>query len=268
MVRLTFLGTGTSTGVPLIHCKCKVCRSTNPRNKRLRASVVVHTNGKTILIDPSIDLRQQALRAKLHHIDAVLVTHPHADHIGGVDELRSYNFVQKQTLPMYVHRWSEQELLHRFRYIFAPEKPIEGGGVASIDLHLLSDALADVEIQGVPVRVLPTRHGSEVCLGFRFGRLAYVTDCHWIPPETLAAMQGLEVLVLDCLRITPHSTHFNLDQALETVALLKPKKTFLTHLGHDFDDRKWKRKLPKGVFLAYDGLQVMTSRKGSLRDKR
>lgn len=258
MVRLTFLGTGTSTGVPLIHCTCRVCASKNPRNKRLRASVWIDYEGKQILVDPSIDLRQQALRAKLHHIDAVLVTHPHADHIGGVDELRSYNFVQKQSIPMFVNRWSEQELLHRFRYIFAPQKPIEGGGVAKLDLMPVSDAVSTIEVCGKPVQVLPTRHGSEVCLGFRFRDLAYVTDCHEIPTETLEAMRGLEILVLDCLRIAPHSTHFNLEQALGTVEHLKPRKTYFTHLGHDFDETLYRKKLPKGVFLAYDGLKVMT----------
>lgn len=264
MVELTFLGTGTSTGVPLIQCTCSVCVSKNPKNKRLRASVFIRTKNRQILVDPSIDLRQQAIRAKIDRIDAVLVTHPHADHIGGVDDLRSYNFLQKESIPVFASAWGEDELRRRYQYIFDPQRPIEGGGVARLDLHRLSDGLSQVDVLGVSVGVLPAMHGTQVCLGFKFENLVYLTDCQEIPESTLKAMQNLEVLVLDCLRLKPHTTHLNLDQALALISLLKPEKTYLTHLGHDFDVNVWRRKLPKGVFLAYDGLKVKTTQKERL----
>lgn len=259
---LTILGCGTSTGVPLISCRCKVCRSRDPRNNRTRASVWVQTAGKSILIDTSTDLRQQALREGIPRVDAVLFTHPHADHVHGIDEMRSYNFIQNGSIPAYGNRWTCEELLIKFPYIFNKPRNVEGGGVPQLELNQFDARTETLEVAGVPVIPLPVQHGSKECVGYRIGSVAYVTDCSYIPAESLDRMKGLSVLVLDCLRLQKHGTHFNLDQALETVAQLKPhglKRTYLTHLGHDFDYETWAKKLPKGIRLAYDGLKIRVS---------
>jgi phosphoribosyl 1,2-cyclic phosphate phosphodiesterase len=257
MMKLTILGSGTSTGVPVLLCKCPVCRSRNPRNQRLRASAWLQIQGKSLLIDTSTDFRQQALRAKIPRIDAVLYTHPHSDHVQGIDELRCYNFVQKSRIPVYGNLWTQNELCSRFPYIFEPKIP-EGGGIPELTFHLIQAAAPFFRIPGLNEKIIPLTlaHGSQECVGYRISSLAYVTDCSSIPDSTLERMSGLSILVLDCLRITAHKTHFNLDQALDLVAKLKPKKTFLTHLGHDMDYTKWMKRLPKGVAFAYDGLSI------------
>ncbi len=251
----TILGSGTSTGVPLISCKCQVCRSKNPKNKRLRASAWIKVKNRKILIDTSTDLRQQALLRKVDRIDAVLYTHPHADHIHGIDELRSFNYLQQTRIPVYGNAWTCNELQSKFPYIFNPG-PVEGGGIPQLDLHFFEGSVAAVDVLGVKVIPLPVRHGSKEGIGYRIGGCAYIADCNEIPPGTLDRLKKLDVLILDCIRLERHRTHFNLEQSLATVSFLKPKKTFLTHLGHDFDHDSWNRKLPKGVQLAYDGLKI------------
>jgi len=255
---LTILGCGTSTGVPIISCPCTVCRSKDPKNKRLRAAAWVQTRGKSILIDTSVDLRAQALRGKIFHVDGVIYTHPHADHIFGIDELRTYNFIQKKRIPVFGNAWTCTELRAKFEYIFSPKGPSEGGGVAQLDLQEISGKSQSFDVAGISVIPLPVSHGSKECLGYRIDSVAYVTDCSYIPDSTFERMQGLAVLVLDCLRIEGHGTHLNLDQALEIAARVKAKKTFFTHMGHDFDYAKTNRKLPKGIQLAYDGLRIKT----------
>lgn len=254
-MRITILGCGTSTGVPLIHCQCQVCRSRNPKNHRLRASVWFQSDKKSILIDTSTDLRQQALRAKIPKIDAVLITHPHADHIHGIDELRSFNFIQKSRIPIYGNAWSCDELKTKFSYIFKPG-PVQGGGIPLLDLQQIEGSSLFFEAAGLKIIPLSLFHGSQECLGYRIGSVAYVTDCSVIPDSTLERMKGLSVLILDCLRREVHKTHFNLEKALETISILKPKRAFLTHLGHEFDYVKDSKKLPKGVSFAYDGLNI------------
>lgn len=251
---MTILGCGTSSGVPLLHCSCKVCQSKNPKNKRLRASVWVQHRGKSFLIDTSTDLRQQALREKIPRVDAVLFTHPHADHVHGIDEMRSFNFVQKESIQVFGNEWTRTELIQKFEYIFKPPQYVEGGGIPLLKLEPVEGAQKTLMVQGVPVTPISVQHGSKECLGYRFDRIAYVTDCSYIPASSLDRMRELEVLVLDCLRLSPHSTHMNLEQALAVVKEVKPKKTYLTHLSHDFDYAK--TKLPRGVKLAYDGLKI------------
>jgi phosphoribosyl 1,2-cyclic phosphate phosphodiesterase len=252
---LTLLGTGTSTGVPLIGCDCKVCRSRNPKNHRLRAAAWLQTEDKSILIDTSTDLRTQALRAKIKGVDGVLYTHPHADHLHGIDELRSYNYLQRETIPVFGNEWTTGELTSRFPYIFH-SGPIEGGGKPQISLKTIDAAQESLDILGVRVIPISLPHGKRECVGYRFGDVAYVTDCSYIPNHSLERLRDLEVLVLDCVRIQPHPTHLNLERALEVVENVRPRKTYLTHLGHDFDYASWTRKLPKGVALAYDGLKI------------
>lgn len=256
---LTILGCGTSTGVPLIGCKCQVCQSENPKNARLRASAWIEAQGKSLLLDTSTDLRQQALRAKIPRVDAVLFTHPHADHIYGIDELRSFNFMQKEPIPVFANKWTAEELNTKFSYIFTPATSIEGGGIPQLQLNQFDAQAPFLDVLGLKIIPLALSHGSKECVGYRFEDVAYVTDCSYIPPSSLERMKGLAVLVLDCLRLKPHGTHFNLEQALETVEKLKPKRTYLTHLGHEFEYSEWMKKLPSGVVLAYDGLKIETS---------
>lgn len=252
---VTILGCGTSTGVPLIQCKCVVCQSENPKNKRLRASIWIRSQGRSFLVDTSPDLRQQALREDMTRVDAVLFTHPHADHIQGIDELRSFNFIQKQKIPVFGNQWTCEELKAKFSYIFNPA-PIEGGGIPQLELNLFDAKSPHLEILGQKIIPISLQHGSKECVGYRIEDVAYVTDCSYIPPSSMDRMKGVSLLILDCLRIKPHGTHFNLDQALETVSILKPKKTFLTHLGHELGYDEWSSQLPSGVAFAYDGLTL------------
>jgi phosphoribosyl 1,2-cyclic phosphate phosphodiesterase len=254
-MKITVLGSGTSAGVPFILCPCKVCQSTNPRNKRLRASIWIQIRGKSLLVDTSTDLRQQALRENIDRIDAVLYTHPHADHIHGIDELRSFNYIQKSMIPVYGNAWTCEDLARKFDYIFQP-KESKGGGIPQLSLHPFDPENPAFSAVGVDVIPLPLEHGDQQSVGFRVDSMAYVTDCSLIPPVSLQRMQNLEVLILDCVRLAPHHTHFSLKQALETVEKLKPRRTFLTHLGHELDYEKESTLLPQGVHFAYDGLVI------------
>lgn len=266
-LKLTILGSGNSTGVPAIQCKCQVCRSKNTRNKRLRCSAWIQVRGKSFLIDTSPDLRQQALRARIPRIDAVLYTHPHADHLHGIDDLRSFNYIQNAEIPLYGNEWTCSEIKTKFPYSLRVAeasspysqkslKSKEGGGPPQLQLHQFNAHDQILNVLGENFIPLSLTHGSKESVGYRIDAIAYVTDCSYIPPSSLDRMKELSVLVLDCLRLEPHGTHFNLDQALETISKVKPRKTFLTHIGHEIDPAKWNKKLPKGVFFAYDGLTI------------
>lgn len=256
---LTVLGSGTSTGVPLIGCKCSVCRSKDPKNKRLRASVWFEAHGKSFLVDTSTDLREQALRAKITHVDAVLYTHPHADHVSGIDEMRAFNFLQKRPIPIYGNSWTIDELEARFPYIFRPTH-VEGGGIPRLIPHVFDPHTPTLPVEGVRVTPVPVPHGSKECVGYRIEDFAYITDCNEVPATARARLEGLEVLVLDCVRLAPHATHLHLDAALDLIETLRPERAFLTHMGHELDYKKVTRMLPRGVALAYDGLKIGTRR--------
>lgn len=260
-LQVTILGCGTSTGVPLIHCDCKICKSKNPKNKRLRASIFVEVRGKCFLIDTSTDLRQQAIQNKLKRIDTILFTHPHADHVSGIDEVRSFNYIQKEVIPAFGNQWTYHELKSRYPYIFTPKGKPEGGIVPQIDLKLLDAKIHSFKTQGIDIIPISVMHGSQECVGYRIDSFAYMTDCSYIPDDSFQRLRDLDLLILDCVRIAPHNTHLNLERALEVVNRLKPRQTVLTHLSHDFDYTEWTRrskkaKLPKGVTLAYDGMKI------------
>lgn len=258
---VTILGCGTSTGVPVIACPCPICQSPDSRNHRTRASLWVEIAGKSILIDTGPDFRQQILREGIKRLDAVLYTHPHADHCHGIDDLRAFNFFQKTPVPIYCHPWTANEFLIKFAYIFK-NKAIEGGGIPDLRIERFDPLTESLDVQGARIIPLPLEHGSRQSVGYRMESVAYVVDCSYIPPLSMNRLQGLSVLILDCVQLGPHRTHLNLERALEVVGQLKPERTYLTHLGHEFDYEYWMRKpgpLPEGISLAFDGLRIRTA---------
>jgi len=259
---VTVLGSGTSSGVPIIGCKCSTCRSKDPRDLRSRSSIYLRSKqGAGLLIDPSIDLRIQCLQWKVPRVDAVLITHPHNDHIGGLDDLRAFNYLQNQAIPVYGNAWTKQSLFNRYDYIFAPKKIHLGGGISNLTFTLLPDEVSQVSVAGLNVETIPLDHGGQPCLGFKFREFAYLTDFKKISDQSLSALKGVKTLILDCVRLTPHKTHLNLEEALWVASQINPTRTYLTHLGHEFKHATYSKKtqnrlLPKGVFLAYDGLTL------------
>lgn len=269
---LTFLGSGTSAGVPMIGCHCAVCRSEDPRDRRLRPSVAVRYADprleraeapimRTFLVDTSPDLRQQALREPevLARLDGVLFTHAHADHVFGLDELRRYNTVMERAIEIHAEERVLNNLRTTFPYIFESHKNINEGYVASL-IPLPVQVAQPVELHGgtwTPIRLL---HGRLPIIGYRVDvggkSLAYCTDVSSIPPESYPRLGDLDVLVLDALRYRHHPTHFTVEQALAAANQLRPKRTFLTHFNHDISHAQLAGELPDGVAPAYDGLTV------------
>lgn len=252
ILRVTFLGTGTSVGIPVITCGCDVCMSEDGRNRRLRASLLLEWPASTpdglarILVDTSTDLRQQALRAGIPRVDGVIYTHGHADHVLGLDELRIYNFVHRTSIPLYGDPDTLDSVRRMFGYAFVP-----GVGVPRLEARVVG---SEESILGVRVALPRVRHGDMDVLAVRIGDFAYVTDCNGIPEDAAARLEGLEVLVIDALRREPHRSHFSLDEALREVRRLQPRRAYLTHLSHVFDHAALETELPDGVAVAHDGL--------------
>jgi len=252
-MKLTFLGTGTSTGVPSIGCDCETCTSEDSRDKRLRVSVLVEHAGMKILVDTATDFRQQALRYGIKHLDALLITHCHADHIFGLDDVRPLNF-RHGALSVFTDERAWCDVRRIFKYVFEPT--YFGGGLPQLvphEIHVGAPFCLAPDFQVTPLEVL---HGRLPVLAFRFNDFAYATDLSEIPPATMNALQDLDVLVLDCLRVREHPTHLNVEQALEVIEILRPRRTFLTHISHDIKYARDARLLPDGVIWAYDGLEV------------
>lgn len=268
-MKITILGTGTSTGVPVPGCDCSVCRSTNPKNRRLRTSahLLLEDEGKEafgILIDSGPDLRLQALERNLRRINAVLFTHAHADHIFGIDDLRSFNFLNHAPIPVFASRRTGKELLAKFEYCFTTDNSYEGGAPPRLLLNVL-EPYQEFSLAGQTILPLVVYHGKMEVFGFRFGPFAYITDCSDIPERTRELLQGVEVLVLDGLRERPHKTHLTLRQAVTEVEKIRPRQTFLTHVSHELDHETANEKLQSmtdfDVSLAYDGLELSFSNK-------
>ena len=255
--QLVFLGTGTSVGVPAIGCGCSVCKSENPRNYRTRCSILLGLPDGNLLIDTPPDLRQQLLREEIGLVHAVAYTHEHADHLYGLDDLRLMQFYLNGPVPLYCEADVEQRIRSAYDYAFGSTKNLHTGAVPQLEMRPLG--LEPFDILGqhvVPVRL---EHGPNFkVLGFRFGNVAYCTDTNFIPPESMEKLQGLDVLILDCLRREPHTTHFGLEESLAVVAELNPRRTLLTHISHDLDHAD-SAALPEGVEMAYDGLTVALS---------
>lgn len=249
-MRLTFLGTGTSQGVPCIGCLCEVCQSADPRNRRSRTSALLQIGGQFILIDAGPDFRSQALAVRLTRLDAVLLTHAHYDHTGGLDDLRALTDRQGP-IPIYGDAFTLQHVQHRYHYAFANAS--RGSGRPLLDLVRIDGPFVLAGRRCIPFEVV---HGSWTITGYRFGSLAYVTDASDIPPASLDLLAHLEVLVLNALRFKPHPTHFSLQQSLAVIEQLRPKQAFLVHMTHDIDHAKVSDQLPPGVELAWDGLSI------------
>lgn len=253
-MKVTVLGSGTSTGVPTIGCPCAVCHSTNPRNKRLRSSCLFEVDGKNILIDTSPDLRQQALTHSITHIDAVLYTHNHADHVHGIDDLRIFNVWQKSEIPVFGDIEMLQHLQQKFPYIFKPLTDYPSL-VPKLGLHPVSGRF---DCLGISVQMIPCHHGPVYQThNYRIGDVAWLTDTNGIPDASRDLLQNLKVLFIDGLRHKPHNTHFCLQETLKEIDRLKPEKAYLIHLAHDYDHDVFNPQLPQGVELAYDGLTVV-----------
>ncbi len=250
-MKLTFLGTGTSTGVPTLACDCRVCGSSDPRDQRTRPSVLLEYDGRAIVIDTTPDFRQQALRARMRRLDAVVFTHDHADHIFGLDDVRVFYFRQQVPIPIYADSRTMESIRRIYKYIFDQNYPY--GGLAKLDPRLIDGPF---DLWGETLIPVPVLHGDLPVLGFRFGRGAYVTDFSAVPENTLSLLEGLDVLVLDALRHKPHPTHSSVGQSLLLVERLKPQRAFFTHIAHELGHEETNAALPSHVRLAYDGLTV------------
>ena len=256
-LRVTFLGTGTSQGIPVIGCTCAVCKSTNHHDSRLRTSVMVQCGDVSLLVDAGPDLRQQMLTAGLSEISAILLTHEHNDHISGLDDVRPVNFMQRRDIPVYSLPRVLDAVRRRYDYVF--DDTYNYPGLPRLTLEELEPGPA--RIYGVPLHVISVMHGNLPVLGFRFGGFCYITDAKKIPKDQYVYLEDLDVLVLNALHHKEHFSHLNLNQALEAIESIDPKTAYLTHLSHDMglhDDVE--SMLPPNVHLAYDGMTVQLRR--------
>ncbi len=250
-MKVTFLGTGTSQGVPVIGCDCEVCTSTDPKDNRLRTSAMVEWNGKTIIIDAGPDFRQQLLRAHVSDVSAILMTHEHNDHIIGLDDVRPLNFKHRKHMPVYAEPRVQEELKTRFAYIF---DEIPYPGAPRIILKNI-DNQSDIVIDEILIKPIRAMHGTLPVFGFRFGDFTYLTDIKSIAPEDLAKVNGTKFLAIDALHHSEHHSHLNLEQALALIEIIQPEQAYLIHISHRMGlAEKVNGTLPKGVKLAFDGL--------------
>ena len=249
-MRLTILGSGTSHGIPVVGCSCSVCRSENLINNRTRASALIETGSSVFVIDTSTDFRFQALRERLTKLDFVLFTHSHADHVHGLDDLRP--LTRADSIPAFGNALTIKDLKKRFSYLFNSSH--EGGGVPRIDFNVLPPGkhrIGDIEITPVPVS-----HGSLEIYGYRFGSLAYITDCSFIPESSWSILKGIDLLVIGALRYKKHSTHFNVDEAAAAAEKSGCRKAWITHMCHDIEHTALEKQLPSNISVSYDGLKI------------
>ena len=253
-MRVTFLGTGTSQGVPVIGCKCAVCLSENSKDERLRTSIRVEIGEHSVVIDSGPDFRQQMLREKVERLDAIVFTHEHKDHVAGLDDIRAYNYWQKKPMQIYANKAVEVALRRDFHYAFDPS--IKGGVPKIILNHIHRE---DFSLGGSTWRPLPVMHAEIEVLGFRIGDFAYVTDVNHIPEETFEKLEGVKVLIISALRKFKHPSHFSLEEVLDVIKRIKPQASYLTHMSHLVGlHEDLEKELPSDVYPAYDGLQLQS----------
>lgn len=250
-MRITVLGCATSTGVPIVGCNCAVCKSHEPKNKRTRSSILINLANKNVLIDSSTDLRSQALSTGLTKIDAVLYTHTHADHTHGIDDLRTFNFINKMSIPCFGSSQTIENLQDNFKYIF--DESYSAGGKPKLELNTVDGEFSIDDIRVIPIDI---EHAQWIITGYRIGNMAYLTDCSGIPEHSKESLKDLDILIIGALRYKPHPAHLSVDEALEIIEELKPKRAFFTHMGHELDYVELSGRLPAGVEPAYDGMQI------------
>ncbi len=254
MTKLTFLGTGTSQGVPVIGCECEVCRSADPKDKRLRSSVLFENNGTSLLVDAGPDFRQQLLRERISDLDAILLTHEHKDHTGGLDDIRAINYIKRKILPVYCEKRVLESLKKEYSYAF---DDLKYPGAAEFDIKIIGNNRFEIGNSEItPIRVY---HYKLPVLGFRIGNIAYITDANYIPEEEFEKLHNLDVLVINTVRRERHISHFSLDEAISVAQKTKAKTTYLTHLSHQIGKNEaLAAVLPKGIQPAFDGLKVVS----------
>lgn len=251
-MKVTFLGTGTSQGVPVIACTCPVCKSLDFRDKRLRVSVLIETRGKSFIIDSGPDFRQQVLREGISNLDALLLTHEHKDHVAGLDDIRAFNFFQNKSLPVYGLNRVLERIRIEFAYAF---EEVKYPGVPQIDLYEISTE--PFEIEGIEIIPLEVMHARLPVLGFRIGDFSYVTDANYLSQDSMDRIKGSKVLVLNALQKDPHISHFTLDQAIEVARESKVPSVYFTHISHKMGiHRSVSEELPDGISIAYDGQKI------------
>lgn len=252
MIKITFLGTGTSQGVPVIACECPVCLSHDTKDNRTRSALLVETNNNTLVIDAGPDFRQQMLREKVRHLDAILLTHEHKDHIAGMDDVRAFNFKSQSAIDIYAEERVQNAVRKEYSYVFSE---IQYPGVPRMALHDVSNY--DINIKGDIITPLRVFHYRLPIIGYRIGNMAYITDANYIPEETKEKIIGVKYLVVNALRKEKHISHFCLREALDIIEEISPRKAFITHIGHDMGKHaEVSKELPANVFLGWDGLQV------------
>jgi phosphoribosyl 1,2-cyclic phosphate phosphodiesterase len=252
-MKITFLGTGTADGSPVIGCKCKVCRSFNAKNRRLRAGLFIEdsVNNVKLLVESSPDLRYQALRYNISYFDALLISHAHYDHTAGLPELRRFNFIMHKDIDLYANKVALDELKHNYHYFF--DSIQQGGGLPHL---LFNEVNGPFTIKGCTIIPLAVKHGLLDIIGYRVGNFAYITDASLIANETLALLHNLEVLVLNALRIKPHPTHFCAEEAVAMAKKIGAKRSYFTHIDHTLGYSVFKKMLAKTMYVAYDGLVI------------
>ena len=250
--KITVLGSGTSVGIPTIGCDCGVCTSTDPRDQRLRPSILVSYLGRNVVIDTTPDFRTQALRVRLRRLDAVVFTHAHADHLMGLDDVRPFNYHQRDRIPIYAAPQAMTSIKRCFGYIF--DDGVKESNVPKLDDRVLDGG--EFDVFGMPFLPIPVLHGSQTIYGFRFGAAAYLTDHSEIPEASLELLKGLDVLFLDALRYKPHPTHSTVERSTRIVNRLTPRRAFFTHICHDLGHARAESLLPPHIRLAYDGLEI------------